>query len=64
MQLLVNWQETPQQVTVTLPEQCDIISVITEASGTKEILEVEGQRITVEVPGLNALLIKFQAADV
>ena len=57
MQLLVNWQETPQQVTVALPGQCDQISVITEANGTKTGMAVADHCITLEVPALNALMI-------
>jgi hypothetical protein len=58
VQLLVNWQETPQQVTVTLPEQYDTISVITKANGTKAKRAVTDHCITLEVPALNALMIE------
>jgi len=57
VQLLVNWQETPQQVTVALPEEIESISVISDSSGTKETVAVAGQRVTVEVAPLNALLL-------
>jgi len=59
VQLLVNWQETPQQVTVALPEEIESISVISDSSGTKETVAVAGQRVTVEVAPLNALLLGF-----
>ena len=54
--------ETPQLVTVALSENVESISVISDASGTKEIVAVAEQCITVEVPPLNALLLDLSAS--
>lgn len=59
VQLLVNWQEQPREVALVLPVHLGAVSVMTDASGTKrEVVAVE-QRVTLEVPALNALLIEF-----
>ncbi len=59
VQLLVNWQEEPKTVTVSLAEDIAKVSVITDASGKKNEVAVKDRRITVEVPALNALLMEF-----
>ncbi len=47
------------KVTVAFPEYISRVSVITDASGKKKEIAVSEQRITVEVPALNALLMEF-----
>ena len=59
VQLLVNWQETPQLITVSLPEEIEHVSLISDSSGAKETVDVVAQCITVEVPPLNALMLEL-----
>jgi hypothetical protein len=59
VQLLVNWQQTSEQITIELPDTITKVSVITEASGANEPVVVRDQRMTVAVPALNAILIEF-----
>lgn len=60
VQLLVNWQEDQEQVSIELPDHIKKVSVITRASGEKMEMEVTAKRITIDVPPLNAVLVEFQ----
>lgn len=57
VQLLVNWQETSQLVTVSFPHELDRISMTFKPDGSNEMLDVVAQCVTVEVPPLNALML-------
>lgn len=59
VQLLVNWQENTETVTVELPQGIQRVSVISDASGTQKKMAVVDQRITLDVPALNVLMIEF-----
>ena len=44
---------------VELPQGIQRVSVISDASGTQKKMAVVDQRITLDVPALNALMIEF-----
>ena len=64
VQLLVNYQENPETVTIAIPNHIQNVTIFSEASGTKREVEVADQRIELEVPALNALMIEIRVFPV